>query len=124
MRKALLSTHARRVVVAAISLIAIISAVVVIAISTPAFSPPDDANTDAALLDAYRHVEVASVSDAMEKLTGQRIYLSHRMHPIFISKFAGLAVTVKLKKEDALKYEEEIKRLTTRELFGLLQAHR
>jgi len=100
MRKALLSTHARRVVVPAISLIAIISAVVVIAISTPAFSPPDDANTDAALLDAYRHVEVASVSDAMEKLTGQRIYLSHRMHPIFTSRFAGFALTVKLRKEE------------------------
>ena len=28
--------------------------------------------TDASLLDGYRHVEVASVSDAMEKLTGQR----------------------------------------------------
>jgi len=70
-------------------------------ISTPrAFSRPADVNSDAALLDGYRHVEVASVSDAMEKLTGQRIYLSHRMRPIFTSKFAGFAVTVKLKKEE------------------------
>src|SRR5437763_12094771 len=28
------------------------------------------------------------------------MYLSRRMHPIFTSKFAGLAVTVKLKKEE------------------------
>jgi len=63
-----------------------------------AFSQPT--NGDAALLDGYRHVEVASVSDALEKLTGQRMYLSHRMRPIFTSKFAGFALTVKLKKEE------------------------
>ena len=65
-----------------------------------AFSRPPEAMKDAALLDGYRHVEVASVSDAMEKLTGQRIYLSHHMRPIFPSKFAGFALTVKLKKEE------------------------
>jgi regulator of RNase E activity RraA len=65
-----------------------------------AFSRPADATSDATLLQGYRHVEVASVSDAMEKLTGQRIYLSHRMRPIFTSKFAGFALTVKLKKEE------------------------
>jgi regulator of RNase E activity RraA len=67
---------------------------------TPAFSRPADVNSDAALLDGYRHTEVASVSDAMEKVTGQRMYLSHRMQPIFTSKFAGFALTVKLKKEE------------------------
>src|SRR5215813_2128711 len=36
----------------------------------------------------------------MEKLNGQKIYLSHRMRPIFTSKFAGFALTVKLKKEE------------------------
>lgn len=56
---------------------------------------------DAALLDGYRHVEVASVSDAMEeKITGLRMYMSHRMRPIFPSKFAGIALTVKLKNEE------------------------
>jgi regulator of RNase E activity RraA len=65
-----------------------------------AFPHPADPNSDAALLEGYRHVEVASVSDAMEKLTGRRIYLSHRMRPIFTSKFAGFALTVKLKKEE------------------------
>jgi regulator of RNase E activity RraA len=64
-----------------------------------AFSGPAGAD-EASLLDGYRHVEVASVSDAMEKLTGQRMYMSHRMRPIFPAKFAGIAITVKLKKEE------------------------
>jgi regulator of RNase E activity RraA len=67
---------------------------------TPAFSRPADLISDAALLDGYRHVEVASVSDAMEKVIGRRMYLSHRMQPIFTSRFAGFALTVKLKKEE------------------------
>jgi len=53
-------------------------------------------NDQATLLDGYRHVEVASVSDAIEKLSGQRMYMSHRMRPIFSSKFAGVALTVQL----------------------------
>ena len=65
-----------------------------------AFSKQAEPAGGAALLDGYRHVEVASVSDAMEKITGQRIYMSHRMRPIFPSKFAGFALTVKLKKEE------------------------
>lgn len=65
-----------------------------------AFSRPPEAMGEASLLDGYRHVEVASVSDAMEKMTGQRMYMSHRMRPIFHSKFAGIALTVKLKKEE------------------------
>ena len=60
-----------------------------------AHSRSAETSSEAALLDGYRHVEVASISDAMEKLTGQRIYLSHRMRPIFPVKFAGLAITVK-----------------------------
>jgi regulator of RNase E activity RraA len=53
----------------------------------------------AALLEGFRHVEVASVSDALEQLTGRKMYMSHRMRPIFDTKFAGFAVTVLLKKE-------------------------
>jgi len=59
----------------------------------------DSSNDPAALLDAYRHVEVASVSDALEQLSGRKMYMSHRMRPIFNAKFAGFAVTVLLKKE-------------------------
>src|SRR5215470_8122741 len=76
------------------------AAVIFIGLAPPAISHPADPDSDAALLEGYRHVEVASVSDAMEKLTGQKIYLSHRMRPIFVSKFAGFALTVKLKKEE------------------------
>src|SRR5438445_11925580 len=65
-----------------------------------ASSYPADAKSDSALLDGYRHVEVASVSDAMEKLTGQRTYLSHRIRQIFPEEFEGFADTVRLKKED------------------------
>jgi regulator of RNase E activity RraA len=57
------------------------------------------ADADAALLDGFRHVEVASVSDALEQISGRKMCMSHRMRPIFPAKFAGLAVTVLLKKE-------------------------
>jgi 4-hydroxy-4-methyl-2-oxoglutarate aldolase len=52
------------------------------------------------LVDAFRLVEVASVSDAMEQLYGQRAYMSHDMRPLSPTKFAGPAVTVLLKKEE------------------------
>jgi|ERR1700730_4321977 len=54
---------------------------------------------DAFLLEGYRHVEVASVSDALEQIAGRKMYLSHRMRPIFPTRFAGFALTVALKKE-------------------------
>jgi regulator of RNase E activity RraA len=52
------------------------------------------------LIDGFRTVEVASVSDAMEQLYGQRAYMSHDMRPLSATKFAGPAVTVLLKKEE------------------------
>ena len=73
----------------------------IFAIDAPkAASRPIDPASDAALLDGYRHVEVASVSDALEKITGQRMYLSHRLRPIFSTRFVGLALTVQLAKEE------------------------
>src|ERR1700761_9613160 len=56
------------------------------------------ANDPGAMIAAYRHVEVSSVSDAIEQLTGKRMYMTHHMQPIFTTKFAGYAVTVKLVK--------------------------
>jgi regulator of RNase E activity RraA len=53
----------------------------------------------ASLLEGYRHVEVASVSDALEQLGGRKMYMTHRMRPIFNTRFAGFALTVLLKKE-------------------------
>jgi len=60
---------------------------------------PGAATDIAALLEGYRHVEVASVSDAIEQLSGRKMYMSHRMRPIFNTRFAGFALTVLLKKE-------------------------
>ncbi|MGO9259518.1 MAG: RraA family protein [Bryobacteraceae bacterium] len=52
------------------------------------------------LADGFTTVEVASVSDAMEQLYGQRAYMAHEMRPLAPTKFAGPAVTVMLKKEE------------------------
>ncbi|MGB2605090.1 MAG: RraA family protein [Candidatus Sulfotelmatobacter sp.] len=56
--------------------------------------------SDNNLISDFRRVEVASVSDALEQLTGKRMYMSHRMHPILTTKFAGFARTVLLKKDE------------------------
>jgi regulator of RNase E activity RraA len=80
--------------------------VVVLGIAALAWPPSgkshqqsEASNDPAALLSAYRRVEVASVSDAIEQLYGRKMYMSHRMRPIFNTKFAGFALTVLLKKE-------------------------
>jgi regulator of RNase E activity RraA len=58
------------------------------------------AKNPAEMLFGYRHVEVASVSDAEEQLYGQRMYMSHRMQSLFPAKFAGYALTVRLIKQE------------------------
>jgi regulator of RNase E activity RraA len=55
---------------------------------------------DSSLIEGFKRVEVASISDAMEQLLGKRMYMTHRMQPIFPSRFAGFAVTVRLKKDE------------------------
>ena len=79
-------------------------AIVLFASTRPSAASPHQSGTalsgeDASLLDGYRHVEVASVSDAIEKIAGKKSYMSHHMRPMFPAKFAGFAVTVLLKKE-------------------------
>ncbi len=64
--------------------------------------PPNSAGTES-VLDGFRHVEVASVSDAAEQILGRKMYMSHRMQSIFPAKFAGYAVTVLLKKDEGNK---------------------
>jgi len=56
--------------------------------------------SDSELIAQFRHVEVASVSDAIEQIIHKRMYMSHRMQPIFTAKFAGFARTVQLKKDE------------------------
>ena len=52
------------------------------------------------IIEGFRTTEVASVSDAIEQLYGQRSYMSHEMRPLATTKFAGPAVTVLLKKQE------------------------
>ncbi len=66
---------------------------------TAAWIAAQPAATDP-LFDGFRFVEVASVSDAMEQLYGERAYMSHDMRPLAPVKFAGPAVTVQLRKEE------------------------
>lgn len=56
--------------------------------------------SDSELVAEYRRVEVASVSDAIEQLIHKKMYMNHRVQPIFTSKFAGFARTVQLKKDE------------------------
>jgi len=52
------------------------------------------------LAEGFKLVEVASLSDAMEQLYGQKNYMSQEMRPLSPTKFAGPAITVLLKKEE------------------------
>jgi regulator of RNase E activity RraA len=61
---------------------------------------PAGMSTEQRMLQEYRQVEVASISDAEEQLYGRKMYMSHRMRPIFGTKFVGYAVTVLLKKQE------------------------
>ena len=67
---------------------------------TRAQSGSSPAGSEADLITEFRHVEVASVSDAIEQILGKRMYMSHRMQPIFTTKFAGFARTVQLRKDE------------------------
>lgn len=90
-----LKTVAKPLLIALIIVLISISGLwFVMAQSSPAGS------SDKALIEGFRRVEVASVSDALEQLTGQRMYMSHHMQPIFTTKFAGFARTVQLKKDE------------------------
>jgi regulator of RNase E activity RraA len=72
------------------------------------------ASSDSELIAQFRRVEVASVSDAIEQITNKRMYMTHRMQPIFTAKFAGYARTVQLKKDEGTKDPEA--------LSGMLEA--
>jgi len=63
-------------------------------------SSPSTPLSDSELVAQFRHVEVASVSDALEQIAHKKMYMTHHMQPIFTSKFAGYARTVLLKKDE------------------------
>lgn len=90
-----------RVVLFVVILLAVASGAIKLVVSadTP-LTRKDYERNPALMLEAYRHVEAASVSDALEQLYHEKHYMSHRMQPIFPTKFAGTALTVLLKKEE------------------------
>lgn len=61
---------------------------------------PAPADAEVTLIEGFRMVEVSSIADAIEQLYGQKAYMSHDMRPVFRTKFAGIATTVQLKKEE------------------------
>jgi 4-hydroxy-4-methyl-2-oxoglutarate aldolase len=75
-----------------------ISLIAVVAVAGTAWAMAQPAGDS--LVDGFRNVEVASVSDAIEQLYGQRAYMSHDMRPLAPTRFAGPAVTVQLKREE------------------------
>src|SRR5215831_9235940 len=91
-----------RTVVGFLAASTIISALAVYAGHAKAQSIPTSATplSDSELVAQFRHVEVASVSDALEQTIHKRMYMTHRMQPIFTTKFAGYARTVQLKKDE------------------------
>ncbi|GAC1659965.1 MAG: hypothetical protein NVS9B15_23740 [Acidobacteriaceae bacterium] len=54
----------------------------------------------ARMLESFRHVEAASVSDAEEQILHEKHYMSHRIQANFPTKFAGIALTVLLAKQE------------------------
>jgi regulator of RNase E activity RraA len=72
-------------------------------------STPSGPDAALSLLEGFRHVEVASVSDALEQVLGRRMYMTHRMRPIFPAKFVGFALTVQLKPAEGEKDPEALK---------------
>jgi len=77
----------------------LLAALVLLALTVAGWLSAQQPSADP-LIEGFRLVEVASVADAMEQLYGQRAHMSHQMRPVFMTKFAGPAVTVALKKEE------------------------
>lgn len=77
-----------------------VGAVVTLAAASLLTRPVHAQASPDSMTEAFKLVEVASVSDAMEQLYGTKMYMSHDMRPLALSKFAGPAVTVLLKREE------------------------
>lgn len=95
-----------RTLLATIAVILLSSGIVIIRVH-PIYAqgnaPAASGTNDSDLIARFRRVEVASVSDAIEQQTGKKMYMTHRMQPIFTAKFAGYARTVQLKKDEGNK---------------------
>ena len=100
MRRNVRLVTARRMSMVAALAIAVAAMAGIGAIRAQSNSSAHTPMTDAELVAEFRHVEVASVSDAIEQILGKRMYMSHHMQPIFTTKFAGFARTVQLNKDE------------------------
>lgn len=79
------------------------AAISMVALALPADTPLTSAEYErdpARMIEAFRQVEAASVSDAEEQLLHEKHYMSHKVQSIFPAKFAGSALTVLLKKDE------------------------
>ena len=94
------SSRLRILVPTLAALIAVSAAVIHVGLARAQSNAPATPLTDSDLVAQFRHVEVASVSDALEQITHKKMYMTHHMQPIFTSKFAGFARTVQLKKDE------------------------
>jgi regulator of RNase E activity RraA len=68
--------------------------------SAQSSSPTTISLSDSELMTEFHRVEIASVSDTLEQIIHKKMYMSHRVQPIFTAKFAGYARTVLLKKDE------------------------
>jgi regulator of RNase E activity RraA len=82
------------------AVLALVSIAIVHVRNAYAQSSPSTPLSDSELVAQFRHVEVASVSDALEQIAHKKMYMTHHMQPIFTAKFAGYARTVLLKKDE------------------------
>ena len=100
MRKLQLANRPIWKYVGAISSVLLLTGVAFVLHADTPLTAADYQKDPARVVEAFRHVEAASVSDAEEQLLHEKHYMSHRMQPIFPTKFAGTALTVLLKKEE------------------------
>ncbi|MGA7755356.1 MAG: RraA family protein [Candidatus Sulfotelmatobacter sp.] len=115
MKLSLMHRKNRILVVVVGTAILIVSAAAGVRLAGAQSSPANASSlTDSELIAQFRRVEVASVSDAIEQITGKKMYMTHHMQPIFTAKFAGFARTVQLKKDEGNKDPEA--------LSGMLEA--
>jgi regulator of RNase E activity RraA len=98
--RAVTKTAMRRTVVAALIAAVPLMIIARLLLAQEPQTAADYAANPAAMIEAYRHVEAASVSDAIEQLLHEKRYMSHRMQAIFPAKFAGPALTVKLARQE------------------------
>jgi regulator of RNase E activity RraA len=79
-------------------ILAVLSTAALFLVLSPRHMAADNAPAD--VIEGFQRVEAASVADAMEQLYGKKAYMSHDMRTLFMTKFAGPAVTVQLRKEE------------------------